>query len=229
VEAYAGAVIVAAGKGSRLKAGTRKAKILLAGRPLFAWSQKTLSRCPCIGEICLVSHPRDLSLMRAFARRFPSRVPVRVVPGGAQRQESVAQGVWGLQGNWKVILAHDAARPFASAALVKACAETAMKQGCGVAAVPVKDTIKRQRAGKVESLPRHELWAAQTPQACRASWLKDALAWAGQRKKLFTDEAGLLEAFGKRVCLVEGEFSNLKITTPEDLALAKGLAAKRRA
>jgi 2-C-methyl-D-erythritol 4-phosphate cytidylyltransferase len=227
VKPFAGAVVVAAGKGNRLKSKTRKARIQLSGQPLFAWSLKMLNQCPGIGEICLAVHPGDLSVLRKWilSRRF--RVSVRVVPGGAHRQDSVALGLAALSSKWKVCLVHDAARPFAAPSLALRCALSALRHGSGIAAVRVKDSIKQVHKGRVLSLPRQELWASQTPQAARGNWLKGALAWAARHHKKFTDEAGLLEAFGKPVRLVEGDDGNIKITTPKDWAIAKVLVKSR--
>jgi 2-C-methyl-D-erythritol 4-phosphate cytidylyltransferase len=223
LKAVAGAILVAAGSGRRLKSKTRKAFVPLAGKPLFQWSLQVLERSAWVGEITLVVHAGDVVRLGAWVREHRK---VRVVEGGEERQDSVQEGLRALQGSWPVILVHDAARPFASQELVQACVESALKRGSGIAAVPVKDSIKRLRQGKVSGLPRHELWAAQTPQAIRREWLEAAYAWAAKKRFLATDEAGLLEAFGKPVTLVESSDDNFKVTTPVDLKMA-GLIAKR--
>jgi 2-C-methyl-D-erythritol 4-phosphate cytidylyltransferase len=166
-------------------------------------------------------------ILQAWVRRQRFRVAVQVAAGGAQRQDSVANGARALKTGVEVVLVHDAARPFVSAKLVARCAKSALKQGSGIAAVRVKDTIKWARGNKVQSLPRQELWAAQTPQAANKSWYLKALARAGRSGAVFTDEAGLLEAAGFPVKLVQGEYENIKITTPEDLVTANMIAGKK--
>jgi 2-C-methyl-D-erythritol 4-phosphate cytidylyltransferase len=223
---FAGAVLVAAGTGSRLQAGRNKARVLLGGQPLFMHSLKTLMAAPCVAEVCLVCHLSDLQeLARALARRgWPK--PLCLAQGGAERQDSVHHGALALSGRHPVLLVHDAARPFAGVELVQACAQAARKGACAVAATPVKDSIKRLRKGKVESLARQELWAAQTPQALPyAAYLKAAqrALKAGWR---FTDEAGLAERAGLKTVLVPSTGANFKVTTPEDLALARQVLAR---
>ncbi len=228
--AKAGAILVAAGSGVRLKAGVRKAWVRLGGRPLLAWALRALDASPRVGEIALVVHPEDLRLAAAFvARRRGLPKPVHLAVGGRERQDSVAHGLQALRGAWPAVLVQDAGRPFMRPHRVQAWVDSALSRGSGIAAVPVKDSIKRARSGRVESLPRAELWAAQTPQALRRGWLEKAQDWAQKGRRRFTDEAGLVEAWGRRVHLVQAYYENMKVTTPEDLVVAKALSAGFRA
>jgi 2-C-methyl-D-erythritol 4-phosphate cytidylyltransferase len=228
---YAGAVLVAGGTGSRLKAGCNKARVMLAGLPLFMHSLKTLMAAPCVAEVCLVCHADDLDqLSRRLALAGPWPKPLCLAEGGAERQDSVRAGALALAGRHAVLLVHDSARPFASQQLVAACAKAARRGACAIAAAPVKDSIKRLRGSKVESLPRHELWAAQTPQALPLKAYLKASARAARRGWRFTDEAGLAGKAGIPVRLVKSGDENFKVTTPQDLALARQLltGAKRK-
>lgn len=219
----AGAILLAAGTGSRLKSRVRKGLVKLQGKPLFTWALQTLLTAPEIGEIVLTAHPHDLAEMAARVKGAGRGV--KVVAGGATRQDSVRCGLDALAGRWPVTLVHDSARPFLKAGLVSDCVSSALAHGSGIAASEVKDSIKWLKGKKVVSLPRAELRAAQTPQAARTLWLRSSHAWAQKTGYQATDEAGLLEACGRAVKLVPSSSENIKVTTPEDLVLA-GLLAR---
>jgi 2-C-methyl-D-erythritol 4-phosphate cytidylyltransferase len=150
-------------------------------------------------------------------------LPTVVVPGGARRQDSVRNGLDAL-GPCDWVAVHDAARPFATRDLLLRTLDAAQPTGAAVAAVPVKDTIKRVRDGAVlQTLPRAELWAVQTPQVFRA----DLLARAHHATDDATDDAALVERLGIQVRVAQGAYDNIKITTPDDLALAAWLLDQR--
>jgi 2-C-methyl-D-erythritol 4-phosphate cytidylyltransferase len=145
-----------------------------------------------------------------------------VLAGGRERQDSVALALRQVPRAVTHVLVHDAARPFASAALFRACVAAARSHGAAIAAVPVADTVKWVEDGVVvRTLDRTRTWFAQTPQVARADWLRDAIARAEALQLSFTDEAALLEHFGYRVHVVRGEERNRKLTTPEDWAWAE--------
>ena len=226
---YVGAVLVAGGTGSRLKAGRNKARVMLAGQPLFMHSLKLLMAAPCVAEVCLVCQADDQDLhFGQLAQAGPWPKPLALAEGGAERQDSVRAGALALPGQPAVLLVHDSARPFVSAALVAACAQAARRGACAIAAAPVKDSIKRLRGGRVESLPRQELWAAQTPQALPLKAYLKASARAVAKGWRFTDEAGLAGKAGIPVRLVKSGDENFKVTTPQDLALARQLLSGAR-
>lgn len=219
----AAAVLVAAGVGSRLKAGTRKANVMLGGKALFEWPLQSLLKSPEIGEISLVVHPKDLKARQAWVARRNYPKTVQVAAGGDERQHSVANGLAQLVGGWELLLVHDAARPFLTRSLIHACLKAAARFGGAIAAVPVKDSTKLIEGNRLKSLPRERLLAAQTPQAFQAGLLLRAHAWAAKSHRLFTDEASLLEARGHHAAPVRAYYENFKVTTPEDLAFAKRL------
>ncbi len=220
----AAAIVVAAGRGERLAAGVPKAFIALAGRSLLAHALVPLAAHPEIAEIVAVvpadrsAHAeRILDAVRGAKRRCLS------VVGGRERQDSVRAGLEAISATCDVILVHDAARPFASAALVGECLRVAAEKGAVIAALPARDTVKEVGAdGAVaRTLERHRLWLVQTPQAFRADLLREAHARALRDGVVATDDAALLESYGTRVWVVPGEAANVKITTPEDLEWAE--------
>jgi 2-C-methyl-D-erythritol 4-phosphate cytidylyltransferase len=218
--AWAAALVLAAGAGKRLGQG-RKGLLTLGKLPLYAWSLRSFLAQPSVGQVIVVVHAADVrAVSSAVARRFKD-ARVKVVAGGEQRQDSVALGLQALDAHMEVVLVHDAARPFLKASLVKACAMAARHTGGGVACVPVKDSIKHVEEGLLTGLPREQLAAAQTPQAFQAHLLREAHAQARAKGLYYTDEAGLCEAAGIPAVAVEAYYENFKITTPEDLLLAK--------
>jgi len=220
VTAWASAVVLAAGAGRRLGLG-RKGLLNLGKLPLYAWSVRAFLAHRWIGQVLVLVHADDVrSVASASARRFKDP-RVKVLAGGQQRQDSVARGLQALDAHLDVVLVHDAARPFLNASLVQACARTARHTGGAVACVPVKDSIKRMEDGRLVSLRREDLVAAQTPQAFQASLLREAHGLARSKGLYYTDEAGLCEAAGIPALAVDSYNENFKITTPEDLLLAK--------
>ncbi len=221
---YAAALVLAAGAGKRLGQG-RKGLLSLGGKPLYAWSVGAFLDSPLVGQVVVVVHSQDVKAVgAACARRFKDP-RLKVVAGGAERQDSVACGLNAVDPHFEVVLVHDAARPFLKASLIKACAQGARLSGGAVACVPVKDSIKLSEEGVLSGLPREKLWAAQTPQAYQAHLLREAHADAAKRKAYYTDEAGLCEAAGIPSIAVPAYYENFKITTPEDLPMAKKVVA----
>ena len=217
-----GLILVAAGRGERF--GEDKVWALLMGRPVLAHALEALARPP-VERVALVVAPTRLADARALASALPlPTLPIIVAPGGARRQDSVRNGLLALgQCDWVAV--HDAARPLATHALLLRTLAAAQATGAAVAAVPVKDTIKRVAEGMVvETLPRAELWAVQTPQVFRGALLAQAHRARGDDA---TDDAALVERHGARVGVAEGAYDNIKITAPGDLALAAWLLAQR--
>ncbi len=220
-----GAVVPAAGQGDRLPGPVAKQFRLLAGVPVL---HRTLSRIAgdgCIGHIVLVLPSAEMS---SFDPPDDLAVPVHPVAGGPRRQDSVANGIAALPDEVEWVIVHDGARPLLPAGLVEACLAGAQETGACIAALPVSDTVKRADKERFlrETLPRDELWLAQTPQVARRDLLEKALETAEASGMAGTDEAALLEAIGVRVKLVPGSRMNLKLTTPEDLALAEAYLAR---
>lgn len=220
-------LIPAAGSGVRLGAPLPKQYLDIAGRPVLA---HTLAVFDALDECRgIVIATDDHTRIEALLAAHPLRHPVRVVEGGATRQESVARALAALPsetGDDDVVLVHDAARPCVSAEHVRAVAATIATHGAALLALTARDTIKTGSAGIVEgTLDRRSIHLAQTPQGARAGFLRAAFARATADGVDGTDEASLLEHAGITVHLVEGAPSNLKITTPDDLVMASAVLA----
>lgn len=220
-QAKFGAVLLAAGNSTRM--GGSRSKVLeeLGGRPALCRSLEVLDRCPLIGEICLVCREQDRGDMLPLTSGLAT--PVRVVPGGAQRQDSVEQGVEALTGPWEYVAIHDGARPLVTEEVLAAVCRDAMAHGAATAAVPSKDTCKlADGAGFVAATPaRDRLWAVQTPQAFSLALYREALEKARAAGQSYTDDCQLIEAAGGKVKLTMGDYRNIKLTTPEDLLAAR--------
>ena len=220
-QAKFGAVLLAAGNSTRM--GGSRSKVLeeLGGRPALCRSLEVLDRCPLIGEICLVCREQDRADMLPLTSGLAT--PVQVVPGGAQRQDSVEQGVEALTGPWEYVAIHDGARPLVTEEVLAAVCRDAMAHGAATAAVPSKDTCKlADGAGFVAATPaRDRLWAVQTPQAFSLALYREALEKARAAGQSYTDDCQLIEAAGGSVKLTMGDYRNIKLTTPEDLLAAR--------
>jgi 2-C-methyl-D-erythritol 4-phosphate cytidylyltransferase len=226
----AGAIVVAAGESTRMGGGERKPFRELAGRTLLERSSEAFDAVAQVRDVVLVVHPDDLGRVSELARRSTAfRKVTAVVPGGAQRTDSVRAGVEGLAKDVDVVLVHDAARPLVRPATIAAAVEVAFLEGAALVAVPVRDTLKSAPDGQRVSstVDRAGLWAAQTPQGFRTAVFRDVLARAARDGYVATDDAALYERYVGPVALVRGEETNLKITTAEDLALAEAILRVR--
>ena len=218
---HVSAIIAAGGRGSRFGGTQPKQLQPLAGVPILKRTVDVFLNGYAFDEV-VVALPSDL------AANPPAYLDdVIVVEGGERRQDSVANAVRAVAPSSQVIVIHDAARPLVTPAVIERTIAAAIKHGAAIAALPARDTVKRGDASRVirGTLPRDEIFLAQTPQAFRVGVLRDALAIASTATDA-TDEAMLAEAAGHHVHLVEGDPRNLKITTPDDLMLAEALAPR---
>ncbi len=216
-----GVIIVAAGRGARMGASEPKQLLDLGGRTMVRRSVEAFDAHPSVDRIVVVL---PVELVPAGASVVgQTRRPCVVVAGGDRRQDSVRCGLAALGDDIELVLVHDAARPFVDAALVDRVIAGARETGAAVPAVQARDTVKRVGRGDrmvQATLPREEIWLAQTPQGFRRNVLDEAVT-IGARGVEATDEAMLAEQAGHRVVLVPGDERNVKITTPEDLAEAR--------
>lgn len=223
------AIVAAGGSGTRL-GGELKQLRLIAGRAVLDRSVSAFVGHPAIDEV-IVALPEAL---RADPPAYLRQASVRLVAGGDRRQDSVANAFRAASASSDVIVIHDAARPFVTTALIARTIEAAAESGAALAALQARDTVKRadgeSTAGTararvvVETLPRETIFLAQTPQAFRRDVLEAALAAGARDAVPATDEAALAERAGYAVRLVDGDASNIKITTPDDLVLAEAIA-----
>ena len=223
---FVSAIIAAGGAGRRLGAAKPKQLLDIGGGSMLQHSVQAFLRHPRISEIVLVKPAGTQSLPVIIDRGLdgldPSRVAaIRTVDGGERRQDSVAKGFDAVSSSADVVLIHDAARPFVSAALIDATIEAAAVHGAALAALQSNDTVTRVDAGViVDTIPREEVYLAQTPQGFRRHVLAAAVA-VGRSGVEATDEAALAERAGYRVHVVDGDPANVKITTEEDLRAAR--------
>ncbi|MGD6777925.1 2-C-methyl-D-erythritol 4-phosphate cytidylyltransferase [Sutcliffiella horikoshii] len=220
-------IVLAAGQGKRMKAGKNKQFIELEGKPVIIHTLSVFEADPWCSEIKLVINEKEKDIFKELLHQYPVQKIKEMVIGGEERQDSVYNGLTSLQ-LAEIVLVHDGARPFISQEVIHNLVEKASKEGAAIVGVPVKDTIKRvSKAGVVEqTVERSSLWSIQTPQAFRYPILKEAHDKAKTENYLGTDEASLVERIHVPVHIVQGEYENFKLTTPEDLILAKAFLQK---
>ncbi len=219
----ADAVIVSAGKGLRFMEGKKKQFHSLGGKPILVHTLEKFETCPLIRSILLVVGQEDMDYcLKEIVERYKFQKVSQIVPGGKRRQESVKNGVDALPKEADVVSIHDGVRPFVTRAMIEDTLHAAARFGAVVLAMPVKDTIKVSNPdGTVlKTLDRETLWQIQTPQAFRVSVIKEAHYRAAEDGFVGTDDASLVERLGIKVHILPGSYTNIKITTPEDLFLA---------
>jgi len=218
------AIIVAAGKSTRMGAGTDKAFLSLVGKPVVAWSLLAFERCPEIDRIVLVVRKDQLVASKAVVKMFGISKIQSIVAGGARRQDSVKAGLDACDADTRRVVIHDGARPCVTSATVSAVVE-ALKGGVAAVAVGrrMTDAVKRVERGTTvsKSEDREKLWAVQTPQAFQMKVARAAYAALG--KKDVDDDAEAAELNGETVKILENRLPNPKITTVEDLQFAGSL------
>ncbi len=220
-----GAVIVAAGSASRM-GGIDKVMAPLGGEPMIVKTVRAFQNCEAIAEIIIVTRQDLVAPIQQLCREMDK---VRaVVTGGASRQESVWLGLNAFSGKIQLAAVHDGARPLISWELIDRTVRAANSYGAAAPAIPVKDTIKVERSGLVESTPdRSRLRAVQTPQVFDFDLLRGALQKAREDGAAVTDDCSAVERLGMKIRLVEGEERNLKVTTPLDLKIAELLLEEK--
>jgi 2-C-methyl-D-erythritol 4-phosphate cytidylyltransferase len=220
------ALIVAGGRGVRLKSPRPKQYLLLAGAPILTRTLQAFGACDCIDRIILVVPPADIAFCQK-AVIAPARLNkgVHVVAGGVRRQNSVYNGLAAIEIDDSIVAIHDGVRPLVTPETIAACVDAAGVHGACIPGVPAWETLKQVSvSGIIEStLPRERVWLAQTPQVFRTGIIRAAHEQARQEGYLGTDDAGLVERLGQEVRMVLGHRRNIKITTREDLAMAEAL------
>jgi len=217
----ASAIIVAAGSGRRLGCDVPKAFVPLGGRPMLYYAIRALAAVKDLTEAVITLPPEMLSEGRAVVRGTGVDIPIKLTPGGSERQDSVRIALELVSAESEVVAVHDAARPFASPRLFEETIRAAYRAGGAIAAIPVSDTLKKVDSNAiVATAPRAGLYCAQTPQAFRRELLTRAHRDAIRDGIVVTDDAELVERIGARVEIVDGTPLNFKITTRDDLAIA---------
>jgi 2-C-methyl-D-erythritol 4-phosphate cytidylyltransferase len=217
------AIIAAAGEGKRAGGGRAKQFREISGVPIIIHTLRRFEQCDSIGQVIVVAPPSALSETIALADEHGLRKVARTIAGGATRLESVWRGLQVLGESFTgVVAVHDAARPFVTAAEIDRVVAEAERSGGAILAAPVVDTIKEAEGVRVtRTLDRARLWHAQTPQCFRHELLREAYERALAENIEATDDSSLVERLGAPVSIVEGGAHNIKITTPQDFALAE--------
>lgn len=222
------AIIAAGGSGKRMGLKTHKPFIKVGEKPLLVYSLDTFQRSNLIDSIVLVAARNCLKRVDSLLKKKGYKKLKKVVPGGPNRARSVYNGLCAVNDS-SIVLIHDVARPMLTQALLKRCIDTARRGISCLAAVPVTSTIKRINLKNryISVTPeRKSLWQAQTPQAFDRRVLIKAYERLGRKAWKFKDDASLVEATGGKVKIIFGDYSNIKITTKEDLKIAKALLKK---
>ncbi len=212
------AIIVAAGSSSRMGGKVNKPYLTIKGKPALYYSLKIFSSIKEIRELVVVIRGKDEKIFRKLLNKYNFK-NVRYTCGGPQRKDSVLNGFFSLERKEGLVLIHDAARPFVSAALIRRVIKAALKYKAAVPVVPVKETVKYSKKGKFveKTLDRRELFLAQTPQALTCELFLKANRIAEKKKRNITDDAMLAELLGVKAALVPGDPKNIKLTVKEDL------------
>lgn len=226
------AIVLAGGRGSRMKSQVKKQYLLIGGRPVLWYSLHTLQQCSRIDGIVLVCGSGEVEQCRQqFVEEYGFTKILKIVEGGRERYHSVHEGLKAI-GDCGYVLIHDGARPFLDEAMVNRILDALPQCRACVVGMPVKDTIKLSTPeGYVEqTLPRERLWTIQTPQSFDYALIRRAYDELARREALevsITDDAMVAEyILGTPVKLIEGSYNNIKITTPEDLVLAEAILGK---
>ncbi|MFQ5682463.1 MAG: 2-C-methyl-D-erythritol 4-phosphate cytidylyltransferase [Candidatus Binatia bacterium] len=221
------AVIVAAGEGKRMGKEIPKPFLPVGGCPLILHTLSRFAASKTVHKVVLVTAEKELPRCRDLLRTEAELAGLACVlhPGGLTRQDSVSRGLGRLDADCEIVVVHDGARPFISPALIDRCVDLAFKKGAVVVGVPVRDTIKVISKNRhVQDTPsRDSLWEVQTPQVFRVEIIREAYEKVTRMGKEATDDATLVERLGKKVILLQGHRTNLKITFPEDLLIAEAL------
>lgn len=218
------AIVPAAGMGKRFKEDLPKQFLSLRKKPILAHTLQKVHDCGLISEIFLVISKERIGYCEKeiIAKHHFSKVK-KIVAGGKERQDSVYNGIKEIDGLAELVVIHDGVRPFVSSKIFLDVIEEAKRHGAAAAAVPEIDTIKEvsSKGTVIRTLEREHIWRTQTPQAFRYDILKDSFERAFEEGYFATDDAAIVERAGHEVRIVRGSPYNIKITTPEDLALGE--------
>jgi 2-C-methyl-D-erythritol 4-phosphate cytidylyltransferase len=224
------AIIPAAGEGRRMGGTIPKQFLQIGGREILARTLEVFETCVAIDDVwVVVADEQCTSCQSTIVERYGFRKIRGVIAGGTTRQESVWRGLQQVTDAVTLVVVHDGVRPLVTELLLQQTLEHASRYGAAIAAVPLKDTLKRvSAAGTVEAtVARERLWRVQTPQAFRHALLHRAFQHAWQQGLQATDEAGLIEALGYPVQIVPSYEHNIKITTPDDLIFCEMFLRER--
>lgn len=219
------AIIPAAGTGKRINA--KKQFLEIAGRSMISITVGVFEDCQSIDDVIIVANKEDIELMRDILKGY--KKVVKVVVGGAERQDSVYSGLQELSPDTDIVVIHDGARPLVTKDIIANAVTEARVSQAAIVGIPAKDTIKTVSPENIvmETLERSSIWQAQTPQAFKYEVIKEAYERADKIGYKATDDSKLVERLGVSVKMVMGSYENIKITTKEDIAMAEAILKAR--
>lgn len=218
------AVIVAGGKGLRMGNAVPKQFLPLAGKPILYYTLKAFVDAFEDINLVLVLPQDQLSYAQMVLQEFEERIDVELVTGGETRFHSVQNGLKVVADD-SIVFVHDGVRPLVSPGLIRACYQQAVDKGSAIPAIPIADSLRVVDGENSKPVNRDKMRSIQTPQTFRAELLLPAFLQGYTDN--FTDEATVVEAYGSRVYLIDGEKSNIKLTTPEDMVVAESTIKAR--
>lgn len=207
-----------------------KQYLMLGGIPIIVHTLRAFEKASLVHEIVLVVPESDINYVKlSIIEQYGISKVTRMIAGGMKRQDSVRNGLEAVSNDCHVVIIHDGVRPFISEELVNTSIMKAIKEGAVTVGVPVKDTVKSVTEDGIikKTLNRQELWLAQTPQTFTREIIQQAYRQAYEDNFYGTDEASLVERMNVKVIMVNGSYENIKITTPEDLAIGEFILKKR--
>jgi 2-C-methyl-D-erythritol 4-phosphate cytidylyltransferase len=217
-------VLLAGGVGKRMGASIPKQYLELRGKPIATYSLETFSKMPSVGEVVVVCEPEWRHVFEECQERLGKVKDLKFALPGAERQDSVCNGLQAISDSAELVAIHDSARPLIKIDDTMKCILDAMEVGAAVLGVPVKPTIKEadERGMVVKTLNRSVLWEVQTPQVIRPKMLLEGFDLVKQKNLEVTDDVSIIEAMGNPVRITKGDYTNIKVTTPEDMMVAEG-------
>ena len=222
-------IMPAAGLSLRMGANVRKPFIMIGEKPIFFYTLEKFSKLKRVKEIIFVVNEKDRStVIEKWSDELKAYKVTNIVTGGERRQDSIYNGLSHLDPDTNIVLVHDAVRPLVKNDEIEAVIKVTEEKGAAIVASPMKLTVKKVDSNLeiVETVPRHDLWMAQTPQGFKRDLLVNAYDKIKDTIDEFTDDAEVVEKAGHTVGIVSGSYDNIKITTREDLKLAELLLVK---
>ncbi len=229
MESDVSVIIVAGGYSERMGGGVRKPYLCVNNKPIFFHTLEVYNKVPSVKEIIFVVNELDIEMVREkWGAALKEYKVATITKGGKRRQDSVFNGLKHANPGCGIALIHDCVRPFITEDIITSVIEKSREHGAAIVAVPVKDTIKEadpdQEMAIKRTVPRANLWAAQTPQGFKMDVILEAHKKLQKEDFEATDDAQIVERYGHNVGIVKGSYENIKITTPEDLKIAEALS-----
>lgn len=224
------AIIVAAGKGKSMNSNVNKVFLEINSKPILAHTLEKFQNCSAIDEIIIVSQKNNFKKINEIKKQYNLNKINKIIVGGKERQDSVYNGLMSIKkAKYNDIIAvHNGSNPLVKDSEIKNCIAAAKKHGASAAAFRLKDTIKRTSNNFAsETISRKDVWQMQTPQCIQYGLFKEAYNNARNKKITATDDVSLVEALNKKVKIVECSYENFKITTQDDLRMAKSILSKK--